>query len=472
MRDNLLKFNRRYLTATLLAIISTGLQAQQNPKPRLVINIVINQMTSECLDSYSGYFEEGGFRRLIESGKVFATATMPFAPVDIASAITSIYTGTTPYYNGIANSQWLDRHSLKVVSCVDDSKYSAVGTYSSGSASNVLSSMIGDELKAKTENRGKVYAIAAKREAAILSACHYANCAFWIDDITRRWSTSTYYPEELPNWLPNIEKQEDEINLSQNNYLVANAAISCIANFSLGKDDDSDILALTFDVSDELATYKELDKDISRLVKMATSAVGEENLLVITTGTGLYPPQNIDYAQLRIPHGTYYINRSAKLLELYLNAIYDQGKYVEGCMNNQIYLNTKLAEQKKIEVSEMLNRSQMFLLESSGVGDVFTKHQLLTAGSDMLATMRNSFNSNTCGDLIIVTQPGWKLLNEENKQEIKPNTTSATFPIIIWGSGIKPERLETHVSAERISPTISKAIRIRAPNACVATPLI
>ena len=261
-------------------------------------------------------------------------------------------------------------------------------------------------------------------------------------------------------------------NISERNYLVANAAISCIANFSLGKDDDSDILALTFDVSDELETYKGLDKDISRIVKMATNAVGEEKLLVITTGTGLFPPQDINYARLRIPHGTYYINRSAKLLELYLNALYGKGKYIEGCVNNQIYLNTEIAGQKKIDIDEMLSKSQSFLLESSGVSNVYTRNQLMKETSDMLAAIRSSFNSNTSGDLTIITQPGWKIINEETRQETRTHTASATFPIIIWGAGTKPGRLESHVTAERISPTISKAIRIRAPNACVATPLM
>lgn len=471
MRNDLLKLNRRYLTATLLAIISTGFQAQQTSKPRLVISIAINRMTSESIEDYCNDLESDGIRQLIENGKVYTSAKMPFAPSDIASAITTIYTGTTPYYNGIANAQWLDRNSLRTVSCVDDNKYRGIGSSDGGSATNVLSSMIGDELKAKSENRGMVYSIASNREAAILSACHSANCAFWINDKTRSWSTSTYYPEGLPNWLPNIDKKENTSTLSDNNYLIANAAISCIANYSLGKDDDSDILALTFDVADELSSYKELDKDISRIIKMAKSAVGEEHLLIVTTGTGLYPERNIDYEQLRIPNGKYYINRSAKLLELYLNAIYGQGKYVEGCLNNQIYLNTKLAEQKRIELRELFTRSQSFLLESSGVSDVFTRHGLQTASSDMLMAMRNSLNSNTGGDLIVFTQPGWTLVNEEVKQEIKTHIASAVFPIIIWGAGTKAERIDIPVSAEQISPTISKAIRIRAPNACMAIPL-
>lgn len=78
MQNNIFKLNRRYLTATLLALISTGLQAQQASKPRLVISIVINQLTSECLDEYSEALEDGGLKQLLASGKVYSSATMPF----------------------------------------------------------------------------------------------------------------------------------------------------------------------------------------------------------------------------------------------------------------------------------------------------------------------------------------------------------------------------------------------------------
>ena len=45
------------------------------------------------------------------------------------------------------------------------------------------------------------------------------------------------------------------------------------------------------------------------------------------------------------------------------------------------------------------------------------------------------------------------------------------FPIIFYGTGVKPGRISTVVSTDRIAPTISKAIRIRAPNGCRSLPL-
>jgi hypothetical protein len=44
-------------------------------------------------------------------------------------------------------------------------------------------------------------------------------------------------------------------------------------------------------------------------------------------------------------------------------------------------------------------------------------------------------------------------------------------PLILLGKGVKPEIIRTPVATDRIAPTLSNAMRIRAPNACTATPL-
>ena len=107
----------------------------------------------------------------------------------------------------------------------------------------------------------------------------------------------------------------------------------------------------------------------------------------------------------------------------------------------------------------------------SGVRNVYTSLQLLTANNEQLQKIRNGFNAEQCGDILIETAPGWHLLNEEAKQDQLSRASFTQFPIIIYGSDIKSERITTPVTTDRIAPTIAKAIRIRAPNACSAAPL-
>ena len=45
------------------------------------------------------------------------------------------------------------------------------------------------------------------------------------------------------------------------------------------------------------------------------------------------------------------------------------------------------------------------------------------------------------------------------------------FPIIFYGYNTKAETVTTPTGVDYIAPTLSKAMRIRAPNACFATPL-
>ena len=44
-------------------------------------------------------------------------------------------------------------------------------------------------------------------------------------------------------------------------------------------------------------------------------------------------------------------------------------------------------------------------------------------------------------------------------------------PLILMGRGIKSETTHLPVSADHIAPTLTNFMRIRAPNACIATAL-
>ncbi|MBQ4174010.1 MAG: alkaline phosphatase family protein, partial [Prevotella sp.] len=149
---------------------------------------------------------------------------------------------------------------------------------------------------------------------------------------------------------------------------------------------------------------------------------------------------------------------------------YGQGFYVEACYGNQFYFDHKLLEQKHISITEILQRSQEFLVLCSGVGDVYTSERLLKGNSDILR-LRNGFNVATSGDIIIDVKPGWLLQNEETQESYTSRATFVPFPVIIYGGGAKAQHINTPVTVDRIAPTIAKSIRIRAPNACSAEPL-
>ena len=135
-----------------------------------------------------------------------------------------------------------------------------------------------------------------------------------------------------------------------------------------------------------------------------------------------------------------------------------------------MYLNHKLIEQKRVGMSEMLTRSQEFLMQNAGVADVYTSERLLAGNNDIIK-IRNGFNATLSGDIIIDVAPGWKLLNEDTQETFTSRAGFVPFPIIFMGSEVAPQRVPTAVTTDRIAPTVAKAIRIRAPNACTSAPL-
>jgi hypothetical protein len=499
----------------LAAFAACGAMAQ-NSAPRLVVNITVDRLRTDYLESFMPLYGNSGLRKMLAEGTICTNGSIPFIPNDRASAIAAISTGTTPYYNGITGLRWLDRRTLRTVSCTDND------------AANLTSSTLCDELKIASAGKAIVCAVSPFRDAAELSTGHLADGVYWINDQNGQWISSTYYTKSSPSWLTSYNnlyaptqnvKQTwvpDNTLSGQFNYLsgkkldktfkhsfkgeyqfkefitsalvneyVTNMALQCIASNGMGIDDISDILNITYyagtfndkpvkDCQMELQdTYVRLDKDISNLISSLEKRIGKERILFVLTSTGCDDEEQIDYAKYGIPSGTFYINRTANLMNLYFGALYGQGRYVDGCFRNEIFLNHQLFEQKRVSFSDALDRAHEFLLQAQGVKDVFTFTRLMQADdSPLLNKIRGGYNPSVRGDILVEVAPGWRIYNEETRESYISNAAHPQFPIILYGAGTKATTINTQISVDRIAPTIAKTIHIRAPNACSAEPIM
>lgn len=465
----------RYLAFIIAALTTAEVQAFELA-PRLVVSVTIDQLRTDYMEAFTQLYQNGGFKRMMREGLIYDNASYPFTPVDRASAMATLSTGTTPYYNGIIAQRWLSRETLQPTFCVDDRQFSA-------SPANLKTSTLGDELKMNSKGQALVYAFAANKDEAILSAGHAADGAYWLDDRSA-WAGTGYYSATLPSWLWDYEKQRKKPskNKALTNDEVVSASLQALQATALGKDDVTDLLAITLSAqkadgkpltnwqTEMESVYLQLDNTLQRLYQGIEQQVSLRQVLFVVTSTGYSDGENYDYAAYRVPTGTFYINRTANLLNVYLSAIYGQGRYVEQCFGNQMYLNHKLIEQKRVAMGEMLSRCQEFLLQIAGVADVYTSDRLLAGNAD-IQKVRNGFNPTLSGDIAIEVTPGWKLLNQDTQQTFTSRAAAVPFPIIFMGFGLKPQQVDTPVTVDRIAPTLAKAIRIRAPNACSATPL-
>lgn len=424
--------NHLYLSITLLAVLGwhAGAQAQVDTRqaPKLVVSITIDQLRSDYLETFANHYGTDGFKRLLAEGAVFENASYPFTDPDRASATATVVTGTTPFYHSITGLQWLDRNSLRPVNCTDDQL--AVTT-------------IGDELKIATDGAAKEFAFAPCKDMACLAASHASDGTEWL----------------TPN-----KKSKTPINQD-----ITTKALACVKGQKLGADDTPDLLFLSYDAGTSAETYSQLDQTIGSLISTLEEQIGREQLLVVLTSTGSYPSERIDYERYHIPTGQFDIKRTANLLNMYLGALWGQGQYIEASYKNQLFFNHQLLESKRISMTDITQRSQEFLCQLAGVKRVFSGLQLINNNSD--PKVRNSYHPQRCGDLLIEVAPGWRIQHEDTGYVKLSQLSTPSFPIIFYGAGIKATRVQTPVTTDRIAPTISKAIRIRAPNACTSEPL-
>lgn len=192
----------------------------QLERPKLVVGIVIDQMRWDYLYRYYDLYTEDGFKRLINQGFSCENTFINYLPSSTAPGHASIFTGTVPAIHGIAGNNWTDQLTGKQVYCTDDSTVESIGNQSPDgkmSPRNMLSSTITDELRLATNFKSKVIGVSLKDRASILPAGHLGQ-AYWFDDESANFITSTYYQPTLPGWVASFNKERRVNSLIANGW--------------------------------------------------------------------------------------------------------------------------------------------------------------------------------------------------------------------------------------------------------------
>jgi len=182
-----------------------------NARPRLVVVIVIDQFRADYLERYRDQFSEGGFRVFLDRGAYFTDCNYDYANTRTAPGHATLFTGSYTSGHGIVANEWWDPHKKKRVTSVEDDTTRLLGTGTAGpgaSPHNLRSDTLGDELKLATSGKARVFTVSLKDRAAVLPAGFSGDAAYWIDAQTGAWITSTYYRQELPEWVRNFNNSQ------------------------------------------------------------------------------------------------------------------------------------------------------------------------------------------------------------------------------------------------------------------------
>ena len=199
------------LAAIFFLLLSLSVQAQIPKKPKLVVGIVVDQMRWDYLYRFSDRYGAGGFKRLLTQGFSCENTIIPYTPTHTGAGHACIYTGSVPALNGIIGNSWYDRERQRTVYCTEDSAVIGVGNESAEgkmSPRNLWASTITDELRIATNFQNKTISFALKDRGSILPAGHTANAAYWFENASGGWITSTHYVKTLPTWMQQLNARK------------------------------------------------------------------------------------------------------------------------------------------------------------------------------------------------------------------------------------------------------------------------
>ncbi len=225
--------------ALLISLLSLPAVIGQTapPKPKLVLQITVDQMRGDYPMRYADRLGEGGFKYLMEQGTHYRNAHYQHADTETPIGHAALFTGTWPAYNGIVAGNWFDMDKGRVIYNCEDDRYPMIGqepAQGKGRApTNLLSSTIGDELVVATNSRSRVFSVSIKDRGAILPGGHTGK-AFWYSKSDGSFVSSTYYYDEFPGWVKEWNAQKLADRYKETSWTLLNDK----STYLFGEDDD------------------------------------------------------------------------------------------------------------------------------------------------------------------------------------------------------------------------------------------
>ena len=187
-------------------------------KPKLILQITVDQLRGDLPTRYYDRLGKGGFRYLWESGIVYRDAHHGHANTETIVGHATLATGAHPSNHGMVGNLWFDRETGFTTYNVEDSDYTLLTKGASVDASTeidptqraarsdgrspaaMLVTTFSDELRSNTGGEAKVIGVSVKDRGAISMAGH-SGTAYWFSKANGEFVTSTYYLDEYPGWV-------------------------------------------------------------------------------------------------------------------------------------------------------------------------------------------------------------------------------------------------------------------------------
>jgi predicted AlkP superfamily pyrophosphatase or phosphodiesterase len=197
----------------------------EEAKPKLILQITVDQLRGDLPDKYMKMMGDGGFRYLKEEGVWYKNAHYNYSNTETVVGHTTLATGANPNAHGMVSNVWYDRHKERLVYNIEDARYhilsknadiddstevdasQALAGTDGRSPSNILTSTFSDELSLFTNQKSKIFAVSIKDRGAVTLAGHNGK-AFWFSKTSGEFITSSFYYDKYPTWVKKFNDQK------------------------------------------------------------------------------------------------------------------------------------------------------------------------------------------------------------------------------------------------------------------------
>lgn len=538
----------RHFFLAVFSLCSLHLVAQKKA-PKLVVGVVIDQMCYEYLYRYQENFSEGGFKKMMNEGTNCRNAQYNYVPTFTGPGHASIYTGTTPSNHGIVANDWYSRKEGKSVNCVEDNSVSSVGStskYGKFSPHRLKSNTVSDQLKL-TYPEGKVISMSIKNRGAILPGGHLSDGSYWFDFSEGKFITSTFFQNKLPNWVKKfnalkypekalkmtwktilpIKKytQSDADNRPYEHLLgnkktptfpydlkkmtndsldfglftytpfcntyLTNFALKSIENESLGEDNTTDMLCISYSTPDIAGhafgpysveiqdMYLRLDLEIKRLIEALEEKVGKDEFVIFLTADHAVVPVPQFLVDKQLPGGYFYRDEFRISFQDIMKKKY--GFIIPFELDNlNIYFDHHFIEKHNLKLSEVQREMANSIQSFDAIKRTFTGDQLYNgSNSEHWSKMiSKGFHHAESGDIIIMLEAGYLPKSSDTPKAHKGTSHGSAYsydthvPLLFYGAEIPKQEIFRTIEITDIATTLVHIMNLQQPNAMTGKPIV
>ncbi len=402
----------------------------------------------------------------------------------------------------------------------------------------ILVSTFSDELTIHTVRLAKVFGVSIKDRGAVSLAGHTGK-AFWFSKAAGEFVTSRFYYDQYPDWVTKFNASDPasryadtnwELLLDRGQYkfadlddmpwetslgsygrifphlygsrddklfttlltvspagdeLTLDFAKQLIENESLGADDVTDYLSISFSSTDYVGhlfgpssleaedNLLRLDRTLASLFEFVDRKIGLENTLIVLSADHGGPEVPAQLRQMGIEAD--YVNPEGWDQQQGIARLKDEfgigDELIERYSQPYVYLNREVIRERGLNQAAVEQAVADEMMKFPGVALAISSTALMKgqiADTALTRSILNNHNPKRSGDIFVVFEPHW-FINDFDGLTVaathgSPWRYDTYVPVIFAGAGLQPQRVHRKVWTVDVARTLAAVAGTKPPS--------